>query len=87
MKIRFIQKIIDKIRNKKVRFVPASVTIEISGSCNAKCTYCCRGSDNHKVDKKFMTAIEFETILNRLILLRMLRKRERERALWKRTFI
>ena len=43
--------------------------IEISGRCNAKCLYCCTGSGNHRVNKAFMTASEFEEIVDRLFAL------------------
>lgn len=67
MRFELAQKIIDKLRGKAPTPPFNTLSIEISGLCNAKCKWCCSATGNHPTKTKFMTAEKFEKILKHLI--------------------
>lgn len=69
------------IFKQKCRIYP-SVHIEISGVCNAKCKYCCRGTKNHVSDVRFMSAKKFESILAHLHEIKILSNKKQSICLY-----
>ncbi|MDR2412246.1 MAG: hypothetical protein LBD66_01380 [Holosporales bacterium] len=43
-----------------------SLIIEISGACNARCRYCCRGTGNHQSTVPYMAAKTFAAVFAHL---------------------
>lgn len=71
---KFIQKIIDIVRGKNKSYY-AAIYMDISGCCNAKCSYCVTGVGKHSPKTKFMSSEKFEEIIKHLIKLKILNKK------------
>lgn len=72
--LKIIKKFKNILQETFYKYDKNQVYIEISGCCNAKCSYCITGVGKHKTNTKFMTPDTFEKIIKHLIKIKIINK-------------